>query len=172
MKIVRKFTIIINNVFEKERVNMDRNKNDYEHMLFYFAYKTFVTTADEIIEKYDMSRQHHRFLFFINKLPGITIKQLLNTLEISKQGSHATLKKLKEEGLIIEQQSEEDRRVKQLFPTPKGSKLVEKLNKAQDELMQQTFQKVGKDWYAIMEELSNYREGFQDIKHLKDEKES
>ena len=103
-------------------------------------------------------------------MPGITIKQLLNTLEISKQGSHATLKKLKEEGLIIEQQSEEDRRVKQLFPTPKGSKLVEKLNKAQDELMQQTFQKVGKDWYAIMEELSNYREGFQDIKHLKDEK--
>ena len=51
---------------------MDRNKNDYEHMLFYFAYKTFVTTADEIIEKYGMSRQHHRFLFFINKLPGIT----------------------------------------------------------------------------------------------------
>ena len=37
--------------------------------------------------------------------------------------------------------------------------------------MQQTFQKVGKAWYAIMEELSNYREGFQDIKHLKDEKE-
>lgn len=149
---------------------MDSNKNDYEHMLFYFAYKTFIKTADEIIEKYDMSRQHHRFLFFINKLPGITIKQLLKTLEISKQGSHATLRKLKEEGLIVEQTSEEDRRVKQLFPTPKGSKLVDKLNKAQNELMQSTFQKVGNDWYDIMEELSNYREGFQDIQHLKDEK--
>ena len=79
MKVVRKFTIIINNDFEKERVNMDRNKNDYEHMLFYFAYKTFVTTADEIIEKYGMSRQHHRFLFFINKLPGITIKPVSYT---------------------------------------------------------------------------------------------
>lgn len=148
---------------------MDSNKKDYEHMLFYFAYKTFIKTADEIIEKYDMSRQHHRFLFFINKLPGITIKQLLKTLEISKQGSHATLRKLKEEGLIVEQTSEEDRRVKQLFPTPKGSKLVDKLNKAQDELMQSTFQKVGHDWYDIMEELSIYREGFQDIQHLKDE---
>ena len=51
---------------------MSMNKNDYEHMLFYFAYKTFITTADEIIEEYGMSRQHHRFLFFINKLPGIT----------------------------------------------------------------------------------------------------
>ena len=81
---------------------MSTNKNDYEHMLFYFAYKTFITTADEIIEKYGMSRQHHRFLFFINKLPGITIKSLLEILEISKQGSHATLQKLKEQGLIIE----------------------------------------------------------------------
>ncbi|MCJ1655431.1 MarR family winged helix-turn-helix transcriptional regulator [Staphylococcus sp. NRL 18/288] len=148
---------------------MDSNKKDYEHMLFYFAYKTFITAADEIIEKYGMSRQHHRFLFFINKLPGITIKQLLKALEISKQGSHATLRKLKEEGLIIEQTSEEDRRVKQLFPTPKGSKLIDKLNKAQDDLMQSTFQKVGHDWYAIMEELSNHREGFQNIQHLKDE---
>lgn len=147
---------------------MNSNNNDYEHMLFYFAYKTFITTADEIVEKYGLSRQHHRFLFFINKLPGITIKQLLKTLEISKQGSHATLRKLKEEELIIEQTSEEDRRVKQLFATEKGSQLVAKLNKAQDELMQQTFQKVGSDWYAIMEELSNYREGFQDVKHLKD----
>ncbi|HBI8841824.1 MarR family transcriptional regulator, partial [Staphylococcus aureus] len=24
---------------------MSTNKNDYEHMLFYFAYKTFITTA-------------------------------------------------------------------------------------------------------------------------------
>ena len=48
-----------------------------------------------------MSRQHHRFVF-INKLPGITIKSLLEILEISKQGSHATLQKLKEQGLIIE----------------------------------------------------------------------
>ena len=87
-------------------------------------------------------------------MPGITIKQLLKTLEISKQGSHATLRKLKEEGLIVEQTSEEDRRVKQLFPTPKGSKLVDKLNKAQNELMQRTFQ----TWAMIgMTSWKNYR---------------
>lgn len=49
---------------------------------------------------------------FINKLPGITIKSLLEILEISKQGSHATLQKLKEQGLIIEKVLETDRRVK------------------------------------------------------------
>ena len=61
---------------------------------------SFTLTANEIIEQYGMSRQHHRF-FFINKLPGITIKELLQTLEISKQGSHATLKKLKDKQLIL-----------------------------------------------------------------------
>ena len=148
---------------------MDSNKNDYEHMLFYFAYKTFIKRQMKLLKiRHESSAPS--LLFFINKLPGITIKQLLKTLEISKQGSHATLRKLKKEGLIVEQTSEEDRRVKQLFPTPKGSKLVDKLNKAQNELMQSTFQKVGHDWYDIMEELSNYREGFQDIQHLKDEK--
>ena len=94
-------------------------------------------------------------------MPGITIKQLLNTLEISKQGSHATLKKLKEEGLIIEQQSEEDRRVKQLFPTPKGSKLVEKLNKAQDKLMQQTFQKLEKIGMRLWKNYRIIEKGFK-----------
>ena len=38
--------------------------------------------------------------------------------------------------------------------------------------MQQTFQKVGKRLVCDYGKLSNYREGFQDIKHLKDEKES
>lgn len=74
---------------------MSINKNDYEHMLFYFAYKTFITTADEIIEKYGMSRQHHRFLFFINKLPGITIKSLLEILEISKTRITCNTSKIK-----------------------------------------------------------------------------
>ena len=79
-------------------------------MLFYFAYKTFITTADEIIEVWYESSASS--FCFINKLPGITIKSLLEILEISKQGSHATLQKLKEQGLIIEKVLETDRRVK------------------------------------------------------------
>ncbi|MEK5198973.1 helix-turn-helix domain-containing protein [Staphylococcus sp. FSL H8-0121] len=146
---------------------MSTNKNDYEHMLFYFAYKTFVTTADDIIEQYGMSRQHHRFLFFINKLPGITIKELLQTLEISKQGSHATLRTLKEKGLIIEKTSDKDRRVKQLYSTNIGNALINELNYAQDHLLQTIQQKVGHNWYDIMEELAIRRDGFKHIEHLK-----
>ena len=56
---------------------MEIKNNDYENLLFYFAYKTFITTADEIIKDYGLHRQHHRFLFFIEKVPGISIKDLL-----------------------------------------------------------------------------------------------
>src|SRR5699024_12531385 len=117
---------------------MEENNNDYENLLFYFAYKTFVNTADEIIEEYGLNRQHHRFLFFIEKAPGITIKDLLKSMEISKQGSHATLKKLKDEAFIIEKQTEADKRVKALYPTEKGTKLVHELNKAQNDLFRRS----------------------------------
>ena len=146
---------------------MSKN-SDYEHMLFYFAYKTFINAADEIIEQSGMNRQHHRFLFFINKLPGITTKQLLKVLEISKQGSHSTLKTLKAKDLIYEQPAPDDRRVKQLFVTDTGAELVTKLNSAQNKLMQEVFGQYGNDWYDIMGKLAEYREGFQHIKPLID----
>lgn len=148
---------------------MEGNNNDYENLLFYFAYKTFINTADEIIEAYGLNRQHHRFLFFIEKVPGITIKDLLKSLEISKQGSHATLKKLKDEAYITEQPTETDKRIKALYPTEKGTKLVKELNKAQNDLFQDIQKKVGNDWYDIMEEFASYRTGFQEVKYLKDE---
>lgn len=114
--------------------------SDYDLMLFYFGYQTFIKTADDIIEQYGMNRQHHRFLFFISKLPGITVKELLQLMEISKQGSHETLKTLKAKGLIEEEPAEHDRRLKQLYPTAQGEALIQKLNKAQIDLFQQIFQ--------------------------------
>ena len=76
---------------------------------------------------------------------------------------------MKEEGLIIEETSEIDRRVKKLYSTDKGDALIRKLNKAQDDLFHRTKAESRNDWYAIMEELANYREGFKTIEHLKED---
>lgn len=143
------------------------NKNNYDHMLFYFAYKTFINTADDIIKNHGMNRQHHRFLFFIDQMPGITIKNLLDTLEISKQASHASLKKLKEKKLIRYVDSDNDRRVKHLYPTEEGSALVHKLNQAQNELLQQTFEEAGTEWHDFMEHLASMKSGFKNVKSIK-----
>lgn len=140
---------------------------DNEHILFYFAYKTYITTADKIIEQFGMQRQHHRFLFFICNKPGITQKELLQVLEISKQGSHHTLKVLKEKALIIEKPAQTDKRLKELYPTEQGYALIEELNAAQRQLMDEIFNEYGHDWYKVMEGLSQKREGYSIIKNDK-----
>ncbi|WP_414044494.1 MarR family winged helix-turn-helix transcriptional regulator [Macrococcus animalis] len=142
---------------------MMTTERDNEHILFYFAYKTYITTADKIIEQYGMHRQHHRFLFFICKKPGITQKELLQVLEISKQGSHNTLKVLKEKELITEQPAVSDKRLKELHPTKAGYDLIETLNQAQRDLMDEMFSQNGHDWHKVMEGLSKNREGFSII---------
>ncbi|HLR67048.1 MAG TPA: MarR family transcriptional regulator [Virgibacillus sp.] len=140
------------------------DQNDYSLILFHFAYKTFINTADEIIEKHGMSRQHHRFLFYISKMPGISVKELLDFLEITKQGSHRTLSKLKEENLIEEAQSKQDKRVKNLYATKKGEELVKVLNKEQNKMLANILNTVGTDWFKVMEAYANQREGFKSIK--------
>lgn len=140
------------------------DQSDYSLILFHFAYKTFINTADEIIEKHGMSRQHHRFLFYISKMPGISVKELLDFLEITKQGSHRTLSKLKEEQLIEEYQSDEDKRVKKLYPTKQGKELVKVLNKEQLNMLQNILDEAGTNWFDVMETYAEQREGFRNIK--------
>lgn len=48
--------------------------NDYELFLFYYAYQTFTKTADDLIAEYDMSRQHHRFLFLLTNCQALRLK--------------------------------------------------------------------------------------------------
>ncbi|MDU7037244.1 MAG: MarR family winged helix-turn-helix transcriptional regulator, partial [Staphylococcus simulans] len=93
----------------------------------------------------------------------------LRSMEISKQGSHQTLKKLKDEGLVLERKSKIDGRVKELFATDKGHALVTEINKAQNDLLQSIKAEVGNDWNAMMEELASKRPGFQEVKYLKGE---
>lgn len=142
--------------------------SDDDLALFYYGYQTFITAADEIIAEYSIQRQHHRFLFFINKRPGISVKELLILLEISKQGAHSTLKKLKELQLIEERQSPIDQRYKELYVTNEGRLLIEKLNKTQIDLFQSISSEKGDSWKSIMEGFADYRAGYHKIKETED----
>ncbi|GGB06754.1 MarR family transcriptional regulator [Macrococcus hajekii] len=146
--------------------------NDDDLMLFYFGYQTFIKTADDIISQYGMNRQHHRFLFFISKLPDITVKELLQLMEISKQGSHETLKTLKAQNLIEERPAEHDRRMKQLHATHEGEALIQKLNQAQIELFQTVFESAGTDWHEVIEAFASKRPGYEIISQFKNKKKS
>jgi DNA-binding MarR family transcriptional regulator len=95
--------------------------------LFFFAYRDFVGDADRLLETYRFGRAHHRVLHFVSRQPGLTIAELLDILKITKQSLNRVLKELVAEGYVEARAGAQDRRHRQLFATPKGSRLAREL---------------------------------------------
>ncbi len=131
--------------------------------LFYFAYKTFTSEPDQILIKYGIQRMHHRILYFVAHLPGISINELLTILEISKQALNSPLRKLIEKGLITSVPSKQDLRVKQLSLTKEGAELEKKLSYVQSKVLKDIFDELGEDclisWIKVMEKFASSRPG-------------
>ena len=53
--------------------------------LMFFAYRDFVSDPDEILGQFGFGRAHHRVLHFVGRDPGMTVQQLLDILQITKQ---------------------------------------------------------------------------------------
>lgn len=131
--------------------------------LFYFAYKTFTEEPDHILVKYGIQRMHHRILYFVAHLPGLSINELLTLLEISKQALNSPLRKLIEKGLITSVPSKQDLRVRQLNLTKEGDELEKKLSYAQSGVLNNIFDELGEEylnsWMKVMEKFASSRPG-------------
>src|ERR1700748_444100 len=64
--------------------------------LIFFAYRDFVGEADLVLASYGFGRAHHRVLHFVDRLPGLTIAELLDILRITKQSLNRVLRDLLE----------------------------------------------------------------------------
>ena len=53
--------------------------------LIFFSYREFTLGPDEILNKINYGRAHHRVIYFVGKQKNITIKDLLGILKITKQ---------------------------------------------------------------------------------------
>ena len=98
--------------------------------LIFFSYREFTSGPDEILNKLNFGRAHHRIIYFVGKQKKITIKELLTILRITKQSLSRVLNQLVKEDYIIVS-SGEDKRTKDLELTLKGIKLEEKLSSIQ-----------------------------------------
>ena len=67
--------------------------------LFFFAYRDFTSDPDQILADYGFGRAHHRVLHFVNRMPGLTVAELLDVLKITKQSLARVLKQLIDTGL-------------------------------------------------------------------------
>ncbi len=92
--------------------------------LFFFAYRDFVGDADRLLASLRFGRAHHRVLHFVNRNPGLTIAELLDILQITKQSLNRVLKELLDQGYVESRAGVYDRRQRLLFPTTTGQKLA------------------------------------------------
>lgn len=113
--------------------------------LLFFGYRDFVGEADRLLEPHGFGRAHHRVLHFVNRHRGLTIAELLDILEITKQSLARVLKDLMEAGFVEQRPGEEDRRQRQLFPTDKGAELGNALATLQSQRVARALLAAGPD---------------------------
>lgn len=111
--------------------------------LLYFSYREFTAEADGILASYGFGRAHHRALYFIGRQPGMTVKDLLALLAITKQSLARVLRHLVDEGVVEQHPGTEDRRQRCLYLTDKGRNLEAEVARVQIRLLRETFMAAG-----------------------------
>ena len=98
--------------------------------LVFFSYRDFTAGPDQILEKLNFGRAHHRVIYFVGKKDQITIKELLGVLKITKQSLSRVLNQLVKEGFIVVTTGL-DKRTKNLSLTSSGISLENELSTIQ-----------------------------------------
>lgn len=113
--------------------------------LLFFAYRDFTGEADEILASYGFGRAHHRVIYFVGRDPGMSVKDLLGILSITKQSLSRVLSQLVDEGFIEQRTGLNDRRQRLLYLTGKGQKLEQDLSKNQSRRIAEAYRQAGAD---------------------------
>jgi len=99
--------------------------------LMHFALRAVIAQPDELLEARGMSRVHHRILFFVARQPDITVNQLLQVLNVSKQALNQPLRQLYAQKLVTFTPAPTDRRQRRLVLTETGRALEKQLTAPQ-----------------------------------------
>ncbi|WP_411146893.1 MarR family winged helix-turn-helix transcriptional regulator [Streptomyces sp. x-80] len=131
---------------------------DRDFTLFYFAYRAFTGAADEALAEHDMGRAHHRILTFLAYSPGMSVGELCDTLDLTKQAINGPLRRLIGEELVRVAAGARDRRRKELHLTSSGAALERALHARQRALFQAALEEAGPaaadGWRAVLASLA------------------
>ena len=129
---------------------------------FFFGYQAFTAKADEMLARRGLSRVHQRIVFFIAHSPGVSVKELLVLLGVSKQALNTPLRQLIEMDLVRSVAPETDKRKRLLELTADGVSFEKALRREQVKLLQRVFAQAGEDavngWLAINQALGQSRQ--------------
>ena len=129
---------------------------------FFFGYQAFTAKADEMLARRGLSRVHQRIVFFIAHYPGVSVKELLTLLGVSKQALNTPLRQLIEMDLVRSVAPETDKRKRLLELTADGVTFEKNLRREQVKLLQRVFAQAGEDavngWLTINQALGQSRQ--------------
>ncbi len=127
--------------------------------LLYFSYRAFTAGPDRILQKRGLGRVHHRILYFISCNPGLSVNELLDVLQISKQALNTPLRQLASMNLVDNARAPHDARVRELRLTAEGKKLEARLSGTQMLQLEEVFASAGskaeRGWREIMSRLAS-----------------
>ena len=123
--------------------------------LLFYAYRDFTSEADSILSEIGLGRAHHRVLYFVGKYSGMTVRDLLSILRITKQSLSRVLSRLIAEGYVRQQIGDTDKRQRLLFLTSKGSALEARLTDIQCKRFANAYLQSGASDVAGFEQVLN-----------------
>jgi DNA-binding MarR family transcriptional regulator len=113
--------------------------------------------ADNRLTTRSLGRVHHRILYFAHFTPGITVSELLAVLGVKRQNIQGPMQQLVEDGYLLTRASEQDGRVKQLYCSRKGDRLLEFASGGQRERIQRAYDTVTardvEGYFKVMEAM-------------------
>ncbi len=126
----------------------------------HFGFRAMVDKPDKRLAELGFSRIHHRILYFIGRNEYCSVSELLKILGVTKQYLNRPLKTLLSEGFISQQPDKQDRRIKRLSLTDKGSELEFELTGVQRRRFAEIFEQVGVtaelNWREVMQKLAGH----------------
>lgn len=117
----------------------------YSIELLFFAYRDFTAEADAILAERDLGRAHHRVIYFVARQPGITISELLEILNITKQSLSRVLGRLVDDEFVRLEQGQDDKRQRLLSLTDRGHSLEQELTSVQKSRFSRAYKEAGFD---------------------------
>jgi DNA-binding MarR family transcriptional regulator len=125
--------------------------------LLYFGFRAVVKEPDRELARRGLGRVHHRLLFFVARSPGLSVSELCDTLDVSKQALHAPLRALVRKKLVLTSVNPDNRRQRRLSLTARGRALEARLSGHQRRRFAAAFREAGAEaatgWRTIMRAL-------------------
>ncbi|MCM0599526.1 MarR family winged helix-turn-helix transcriptional regulator [Periweissella fabalis] len=119
----------------------------------FFAYHEFAEVAD--FTAFNLNKNQHRILFLAELVPGLTIKQLLETLRISKQAFNVLFRNLAERDLVYLTPDPQDKRSKVINLTPAGLTMITEINRGQAAIIDGILAENNGDWGLALHQLAS-----------------